>query len=1340
MKYFSCLLLSFLLIATFCQGQNCTINAGVNSSVCLGQPILLDGSLGGPANSSSVKWALVSQPAGANVTINNTNSLLTNVGNVSIVGIYTFSLNAVCGDGVAIVDQVSVTVNPVPSVPILSGSSNFPCYNGGPVNLSATSPGPGETVSWSLVGGASGTFGSSASANTTFTPTFPIEECAATSSITIRYTIRNADGCESSATRNYTFARNYSLYATASPTQVCGNTTFLKGSCPGSGTVSWTQISGPNTALIGNANVRNTTAGGLTAGNYVFRYTVSGGCSPGTADVNVTVSGSSAVTQANAGTDQYHCQIPDMVPLTANKPAVGETGTWSQLSGGATTIAVPTHFNTTASGMTNQGAPYTYLYTISNGTCFTTDSVTIYKRPEITLTGADSEVCQGTGTGQITPISTSSYGYNQLDTAIVNITFISGPTGAVVNTAVRKGTGGGASVISFQNLSVGRTVTWNLSRSDLYSQSINQNSLLYNLDFLFRVNDFVGVFKFRVSMTTACGTVEKEVTITRGLTGPGVNAGTDVALPCNTTSATLAGNLADNKGLWSALQLPAGATNPFTPANQALRNPPISGLIAGTYVFRYTNNMGPSCTANQFDEVKLVVSNTPPPAPNAGADVAGCAGSMTLNGSTPPADAFANWTVVSPAASGITFSNPSASNPTINNLQPNTSYTLRYTFTNGCGSSFDEVSINTNASTGPSKPTITSATLANCATLTRTLPSNVSIVVNHPALDPGTVATWSVVTVPGGIVHTATANNATSTTVALQNVTQSTVFSIVYTLSNASCPSSIVSDTLTGYIRKSTDAATYSAGPSQQICSVQSYPVTVNLTGSASTGPVHWSQIYSSVGGQAAIATPSNSSTTVTIPADGMYRFQYEIKSGTDPGCQGLLGQDIMQVTTSSPGLIALAGDDIQFCNSTGVTTLNASVVGNGRWEVYQVLNGSAPVIGTVNSASSNLTFSGSGSAYLRWNSYGSIMECGPSSSDLVKVTYTAPSSAGSDIRLCDATSINLSAANSEPATGTWSQLSGPGASIQNTSNPQTLVSGLTDGSYLFRYTVDNGTGCTTTDDVSVLISSSSDVADAGPDADACSGGTNKIQLDAGLPQTGSTGTWSLTSRPAGTAEGSFSDIHDPLAIYDGMTQPGKYVFAWTVSNGICSSTDYVEFTSTATPCTLPVTLVSFTAREENGIAALHWITSEESNFSHFELQYSVNAKTFLKLADVSSNNHSGQPYSYIHHQLDHKGYYRLKMIDRDATFAYSRIISVELKRPEIVIFSNPTPDLLQIKGLRGGENVRVYDKQGKILMVLENIKVGQKIDLAHFIPGIYTVEIVMEGGQTFRGKVIKSN
>ncbi|GAA4442258.1 hypothetical protein GCM10023091_28700 [Ravibacter arvi] len=1332
------LLLVTLMSAT---GQNCSINAGANSTICLGQPVLLDGSVGGPVNAATLQWSLIAQPAGANATIQNQASLLTGVNGVSVAGAYTFRLQATCGDGVATQDEVTVTVNPVPAAPAITGTANFPCYTGDPINLTGTAPGSGETVSWSVINGGTGSFGSPTSNTTTFTPSFPVEECASTSTVTIRYRVISANGCESSTTRNYTFSRNYGLWATANPQQVCGTATILKGSCPGSGTASWTQISGPNTAAIANPSGRTTAATGLVEGSYVFRYTVTGGCSPGTVDVNVTVAGGSAVTQANAGRDQFYCSVPGEVLLTGNQPAVGETVTWSQLSGGTTaTFSNAAGFSTMATGLTDAGAMYTFLYKISNGTCFTVDSVSIYRRPELTLTATSQSICSSVGGGLSSSAAiTSNYSFRQLDTVKVDITMISGPGSA--QALIRKGFGlGSATPVFTQNISEGQTLSRTLSGPDLYYETSNPESYTYFLDFPFRIGATVGVYKFRIRITTSCGTQEKEVTITRGLTGSGINAGTDVALPCNATSATLAGNLANNLGLWSTVRMPAGAVNPINSGNQSLRNPPISGLIAGTYVFRYTNNMGPTCNASQFDEVKLVIANTPPATPNAGADVTACAGSYQLTGSPVPSDAFASWTVVSPASSGVVFSDASVANPVALNLQPNTTYTFRYTLTNGCGNSSDEVTITTNEMTGPSKPAISSTALSNCGTLSRALPGNILIPVTHPALAPGTTATWTVVTDPAGIAFTTSATSSTTTQVTLQNVTQSTVFSIVYTLSSADCPGASVSDTLTGYIRKSTEPSVFSAGPSQQLCSVSEYPVTATLNGSASTGPVLWTQIYSSNGAAATIAVPGAPSTDVTIPADGMYRFKYEIKSATDPGCEGRIGEGITQIMTSTPGPTALAGDDITFCNNDGTTSLQANTVTTGRWEVFQVLKGTAPTIGTVDSPTSTLTFSGSGEAVLRWSSYGSIQECGPSSSDLVKVRYTAPARAGSDQSLCEVTSVKLTAASPAPASGSWTQVSGAAASIADPSNPETLVSGLASGTYTFRFSVDGGPGCVTSDDVTISVSNGGAIANAGSDMATCSGGTNKVQLNATAAPAGVTGTWSVVKTPDGVAPGTFADANDPQTIYTGLEQPGSYVLAWTLADGACTSTDYVELTADDTECSLPVNLIQFTGSAEEGMARLRWNTAAETNFSHFDVEYADRSLNFKPIGRVKSHGTSSGNYTFSYRQPDAAGYYRLRMNDLDATYQHSPIIIVHLEEPEIILFSNPAGAKVRVKGLRGNETLRVYDNNGRLLLTTKTRGQESEISLEGMSVGTYVLEVARQDGRTSRKIFVKGN
>ena len=76
---------------------------------------------------------------------------------------------------------------------------------------------------------------------------------------------------------------------------------------------------------------------------------------------------------ANAGGDQALCEATDAT-LTANPPGPGNTGMWTALNGG--TFADPSMSNTTISGL-SAGNSYQFVWTISNGLCSTSDTITI---------------------------------------------------------------------------------------------------------------------------------------------------------------------------------------------------------------------------------------------------------------------------------------------------------------------------------------------------------------------------------------------------------------------------------------------------------------------------------------------------------------------------------------------------------------------------------------------------------------------------------------------------------------------------------------------------------------------------------------------------------------------------------------------------------------------------------------------------------------------------------------------------------------------------------------------------------------------------------------------------
>jgi hypothetical protein len=98
------------------------------------------------------------------------------------------------------------------------------------------------------------------------------------------------------------------------------------------------------------------------------------------------------------------------------------------------------------------------------------------------------------------------------------------------------------------------------------------------------------------------------------------------------------------------------------------------------------------------------------------------------------------------------------------------------------------------------------------------------------------------------------------------------------------------------------------------------------------------------------------------------------------------------------------------------------------------------------------------------------------------------------------------------------------------------------------------------------------------------------------------------------------------------------------------------SFTKSGGP--LPVTLISFTGASEKESVKLNWKTTGESKFDRFEVQTSSEARTWKLVATVKGAQAGS--YGVTVAATSPVQYFRLKMIDLDGSFEYSRILSVK--------------------------------------------------------------------------------
>jgi hypothetical protein len=166
---------------------------------------------------------------------------------------------------------------------------------------------------------------------------------------------------------------------------------------------------------------------------------------------------------------------------------------------------------------------------------------------------------------------------------------------------------------------------------------------------------------------------------------------------------------------------------------------------------------------------------------------------------------------------------------------------------------------------------------------------------------------------------------------------------------------------------------------------------------------------------------------------------------------------------------------------------------------------------------------------------------------------------------------------------------------------------------------------------------------------------------------------------------------------------------------------------------TLPLKLISFSVRAVEKTTFLEWLTAEEENTSHFEVQRSADGKTWTALPEIvpagGEGNHQynatdGKPLSGIN-------YYRLKMVDLDQKFTYSRVVSADFSKAglvPVVLYPNPTAGKLLIRASnRAWKDVRLYSAVGT--QVYASGKMTESLDLSQFAAGAYWVTIHYDDG-----------
>ncbi len=197
------------------------------------------------------------------------------------------------------------------------------------------------------------------------------------------------------------------------------------------------------------------------------------------------------------------------------------------------------------------------------------------------------------------------------------------------------------------------------------------------------------------------------------------------------------------------------------------------------------------------------------------------------------------------------------------------------------------------------------------------------------------------------------------------------------------------------------------------------------------------------------------------------------------------------------------------------------------------------------------------------------------------------------------------------------------------------------------------------------------------------------------------------------------------------------------ISSGSTVYVDNVYFWAN-TP--LPISLSEFTAAKEGSKTKLYWSTLSETNNKGFNVQRSIDAKTWETINYVNGAGNTSTKTNYSstdESPIKGTNFYRLEQMDLDGKTTYSKVVSVRFTDKEsfgLSFFPNPAKDKVIILTENIDNNkasIEIINLQGKVIKTISLTEQQSNsnilIDVSNLSKGMYLVKL-------FNGSTIKTN
>jgi Secretion system C-terminal sorting domain len=188
----------------------------------------------------------------------------------------------------------------------------------------------------------------------------------------------------------------------------------------------------------------------------------------------------------------------------------------------------------------------------------------------------------------------------------------------------------------------------------------------------------------------------------------------------------------------------------------------------------------------------------------------------------------------------------------------------------------------------------------------------------------------------------------------------------------------------------------------------------------------------------------------------------------------------------------------------------------------------------------------------------------------------------------------------------------------------------------------------------------------------------------------------------------------------------------------------------------LPVKYASFSAVAFDNAVTLKWVSEQEINNRHFEVERSLDGTNFKMIGIALDGFATGSQKNYqfkdngVELQNKKTAYYRLRQVDNDGKSNYSTTLAVKLQGQAGVIMQtspNPFTENLNIRfaaTTTGVAEIQLISFNGqKVITKQSTISKGyntlQISGLSKLAPGVYAAQLIMDGVVIGAQKIIKN-